>query len=460
MFTRFTLLAVLAMVVGCGESPPSSKPARSANTAKAPAPNAQPNIVLILADDLGVDLVGAYGAAPHPPCTPNLDRMAARGMLFRNVWANPLCSPTRAQILTGQHGFRTGLGQGVKIGDPDTPGMTASLFTLPKALTGYDSSAVGKWHIASPTQGAAHPALVGFGYYSGSLFNLMEKGGGYSSWRKTTNGEVSRTRTYATTDTANDAVRRATEMAAPWFLYVAFNAPHLPAHEPPDELCPDSCAESFCRAKDDKGLASGIKAAVEAMDTEIGRMLEEIRRIDPNVIVIFVGDNGSASEVTEPPFDPARAKGTLYESGIRVPLIIDMPGMAGGECAGLVSTVDLFATICELARVDATTQDSVSLGPYLTGGATESIRRAVYAERFSPNFDLTQTSFRPHQHRRAIRDARYKLIRSTRNGETTDQFYDLQDDPFERKNLAKQLSDEQTVQMQSLVAELALLGVD
>ena len=213
MTTSIALLALLAPLQF-----PDAAPAQTLRTGP-------PNILLIVADDLGVDMVGAYGEAPAPPCTPNIDALAAGGMLFRNAWANPICSPTRSAILTGRHAFRTGVGDLV---DPDEPGLTLGELTIPELLTGYASSCTGKWHLGG-SLGFLHPNLSGFGHYAGTLHGQIPT---YSLWPKVIDGQPLVGFGYATTDTTDDAITALQTMPEPWFLYVAYQAPHAPLHEP------------------------------------------------------------------------------------------------------------------------------------------------------------------------------------------------------------------------------------
>jgi hypothetical protein len=171
------------------------------------------------------------------------------------------------------------------------------------------------------------------------------------------------------------------------------------------------------------------------MDTEIGRLLDNM---DPDTladtIVIFVGDNGTDKPATTAPFLPDHAKGTLYEGGVHVPLIIAGPGIpAGAECAALVAAVDLFATIADIAGVPHSTgTDSVSMVPYLLNPALPSLRAYNYTEYFQPNGQGPYTT-----RQRAARDARFKLIWFYDHSDTPNvkEFYDLQADPLEQVNL-------------------------
>lgn len=411
-----------------------------------PRPSAPPNIVLILADDMGVDLIGAYGEAPNPPCTPNLDQLAAQGLLFRNAWTNPVCSPTRAQTLTGRYGFRTGIGSVV----PGSTGLLLAETTIPEMLGGYSSAAFGKWHLGGGL-GASHPNDQGFSYFAGSLGGMVPN---YFSWSKTTNGSSATTTNYATTDTADEAIQAALTLPQPWFLYVCFNAPHTPVHAPPTALCPvGPCSTNFCDSNP-TGTVAQTKAMTEAMDTEIGRLLAIVQAVDPQAIVLFMGDNGTAGGASQPPFVSSHAKGTVYEGGVNVPLIVRGQGVVQGECAGLVSSADLAATITELAGLATSAEDSVSMVPYFTA-PTLSLRSTVYTETFLPNHGSLPFT----DHDRAVRNERYKLIRRTGQA---DEFYDLGVDPFETANLFPTLvgGTPANDNYLALVQALVDLGVD
>ena len=411
---------------------------------KHPAPvAAQPNIVVILADDFGVDLMSSYGEGAAPPCTPNLDALAASSLLFRNAWANPSCSPTRAALLTGRYGFRTGIG---------TPGGVSLPFSetlIPELLesVGYSSACIGKWHLGS---GPMHPNTSGFGKYAGSLSGQLPD---YDLWTKTVDGNSSTSSTYATTDTTDEAGLAMLTLPEPWFLYVNYNAPHTPIHVPAVGLCPaGGCATSYCSgAGPGMTPAERIKAMCEAMDTEIGRLLAVLDAVDPQAYVIFMGDNGTSNQGSELPFVGTKAKGTVYEGGVNVPFIVRGPGVTVTESQSLVSVTDLHATLAELAGVRSQANDSISIVPVLTNpGLTP--RDTVYSETFSPNGSGPWTD-----HRRAVRDSRYKLIR--RLGQA-DEFYDLLANPFETINLLPGLSANEQAAYDDLVAELVALGVN
>lgn len=378
----------------------------------------RPNILLILADDLGVDRVGAYAEHPTPGRTPNIDALARRGALFRNAWSQPSCSPTRASLLTGLYPFRTGIGKAIT-GQPSEYGLEPGFIMLPHVLaSAYSTAIVGKWHLSSVVQDPDHPRQVGgFDHHAGSLRNL--NGESYFDWVKHIDGVPSDTTTYATTDTVDSALRFIERESGPWFVCVAFNAPHTPGHVPPEEL------HTF-DIDDDAPDHLLMQAMTQAMDTEIGRLLA----VAEDAYVIFAGDNGTDPSATTLPFLSEHSKGTMFEGGVNVPLIITGPGVSTGEVDALVGTIDLYATIIELAGLESTVThevDSVSMLPYLLGFEGEP-REYVYTEKFLPNGFPSIYS----HYLQAVRDGRHKLIRI--QGQS-DRFYDLADDPFEETNL-------------------------
>src|SRR5262249_14983720 len=159
--------------------------------------------------------------------------------------------------------------------------------------------------------------------------------------------------TYATTEQVDDAIARIQAMPEPWFLYLAFNAPHQPFHAPPPNL---HTYHLFGNPDDTPDLH--FHAAIQAMDTEIGRLLSTLSPAKrERTTIVFLGDNGTPNEAITPPFEPGKAKGTLYEGGVHVPLIVQGRGVRapGRESDVLVNSVDLFPTVLALLGIDATT---------------------------------------------------------------------------------------------------------
>ena len=384
------------------------------------------NVLVIVADDLGVDVLQCYGEGSTFPPTPTIDTFCENGILFRNAWSNPVCSTSRATIQTGRYSFRTGVGDFSQ----QAP-LSFSEFIIPEALDlnpelGYAHAAIGKWHLSNNENGGPDgPNLSGYSHFSGSLYSLFD----YSVWPKVENGEAFDTDVYPTTDNVNEAIEWINARGdEPWFLWLAFNAPHSPLHAPPDEL------HSY-DLSDDPTTLELFQAMVEAVDTEVARLLGSMA---PNVLektnIIFLGDNGTAGPPTQPPFDPDHGKATLYEGGINVPLIFSGPQVVapGRESPALVNTTDLFATALELMGVDV----QASLPPS-AGLDSRSLVPILHDEPFEPRAFVYAELFREAEpsanHGQAIRnEAGYKLIRYILGPE---QMYDLNADPFEATDL-------------------------
>lgn len=392
------------------------------------------NILLIIADDFGADASVLYNSTNNGavlPPTPNLTSLAQSGVVFRNAYANPVCSPTRACLLTGRHAFRTGVGDVILGGSSGL--LAANEFTLPRAFAtnaalGYHLAQFGKWHLANASNTGAPLAVGGWTNYMGSLAGAIAN---YTNWVKTVNGTSATTTNYATTDLVNDAAAwiqaRGTNA---WFAWIAFNAPHTPFHKPPTNLAPHYATLPGTPADINARPWLYFDAMTEAMDTEMGRLLAAVNRT--NTHIIFLGDNGSQPNVIQPPFSPGGGKDTLYEGGIKVPMVISGPAVVnpGRTNDTLVHAVDVFATILEMAGMNLSatvptnvTIDSQSLLAALSG--TNTLSRLVYAEKFDTNAPTSADG-------RVLRNTRYKLIRFN-NGH--DEFYDLLADPYEATNL-------------------------
>jgi arylsulfatase A-like enzyme len=319
----------------------------------------------------------------------------------------------------------------------------------------YACGAVGKWHLSSELELAAHPRLplgepIGrwFDAYAGSLFNLQDPDTGpgsptgYWHWVKTYATRIERDvdpcgeralpcdvvmsappwTSYVTVDTADDAIALAATLPQPWFLYVAFNAAHAPVHDIPRDLPRATCEEWTAPRPPCAGDSrpTRTRCMLAEADAQIARIL---CAIGDEPVVIVIGDNGTADEAVLPPLLPDHAKDSLYQGGVNVPLVVRSPDtpaeLRGSACDALVSSTDLFATIAEIAGARSAAEDSVSLAPYLRA-RTASLRSTVYVEEFTPNFvpdaktGAPPKSYVGLRHGQAIRDARFKLMRFTR----------------------------------------------
>ena len=368
---------------------------RAPEELRAPPPGPG-NVLILIADDLGIDQLAPYGVGLDPAPTPNLDLLASSGVLFRNAWSQPTCSPTRATIQTGRYGFRTRIGTVINAFG-NGPALPLDEITMPEMLdlgTGglYAHAAIGKWHLGSTQVGGdLAPNLAGYQYFAGSMEGQIAH---YFHWRRVVNGVAATSTRYATTVCVNDALAWINVQSGPWMCVVNFQAPHSPFHRPPARLHTQQLDWHEPRALcSDPGVDPRpfYKATVEALDTEIGRLLRTLPPGElPNTTVFFLGDNGTDPCIAQAPFAP-NSKGTLYEGGIRVPLLVAGPGVVpGATCDAPVNTADLFATVADLAGVDLAATlpgvalDSVSFAPCLAD-PTRSPRQWSYAETFSQN---------------------------------------------------------------------------
>ena len=466
---------------------------------------AQPNFLVILGDDMGVETLSMYGYAEQTAWTPNLDALAERGVRFERFWSQPICSPTRATILTGRYGFRTDVLTAVRPNWPDdvivaplkaadahrevqftpagpvpfepgrprtaaaansdvaaqlTPGLRSSEVTLPRLLKSlparYRTAAFGKWHLSDADNGQFdHPNLAGFDYFSGLPFGGPES---FFAWRHVTNGRISQATGYVDSRSVDDALEWINGAdGAPWFVWFSFINPHVPAHLPPKELLHSELSELDPDAVSVDNTFPYFLAQIEAMDTLIGQLLDGISEEElENTYVLFLGDNGTVEWVfPRAPVDRDRAKATLFNGGIHVPLIVSGPGIEGGRSASsLTNSADLFATIIELAGGDTAGPlladvplDSVSFASLLLDASAPDHRTWVYADM---NFRGVA--------QRAIRNSNYKLIQDLSNGR--EWFFDLAADPWERRNLIDRLSDSDLRDYNGLRRELATLTVE
>lgn len=277
------------------------------------------NVLLVIVDDVGVADLSAYGLPTLQPALPNIDRLARQGVVFTNAWAMPVCSPTRAAIQTGCFPFRT------KIGITGQP-LEEHQTILPEVIPA-PAACIGKWGLGDQF-GPMTPNIHGYGHYSGGLGSGVFD---YYFWSRVVNGQEKRCFRYASSQQADDTVRWIRKQSGDWFCCLCFNAGHTPYHVPPRSLHDQSVSRVgyFERGRVPTGELSWEQrmayymASLEALDTELGRVLEKVDRRSTTIIV--VSDNGPFGLNAQSPFDPIRSKGTVYEGGVWVPLIIAGP---------------------------------------------------------------------------------------------------------------------------------------
>ncbi len=346
---RSTILAV-AVVAACLGS-------MSAAAERGSPP--RPNIVYIVADDLGHKDTGFHGS---DIMTPNLDKLARTGAVLERFYAQPMCTPTRAAFMTGRYPYRYGLQTGV-IPSNGQYGLAIDEWLLPQALkeAGYATAIVGKWHLGHADR-KYWPRQRGFDYQYGPLLGEIDyfthEAHGVMDWYR--NNEPVKEEGYATTLLGEDAVRliESHDAKTPLFLYLTFTAPHAPYQAPQKYL------DMYANVTDPGRRA--YAAMITAMDVEIGNVVAalERRKMRDNTLVLFQSDNGGPrsakftgevdmSKSTIPADNsPYRdGKGMLYEGGTRVVALANWPGhvRSGGAVDEAIHTVDMYPTIANLA---------------------------------------------------------------------------------------------------------------
>ncbi|MEM6770968.1 MAG: sulfatase-like hydrolase/transferase, partial [Bacteroidota bacterium] len=385
-----------------------------------------PNVLLIIADDYGNDVIEGFGIEGDKPVTPTLDSLRGSGLIFTNCWATPQCTPTRAAIMSGKFGIKTGVMRPPGVLDP----VHTSLFSRIQAEPDLDYSmaAIGKWHIGG-NNNLSHPASIGVDHYEG-VFNAQVDD--YYDWTKVTNGTSEQVTEYTTTHFTEAAIDWVADQEKPWLLWLAHVAPHAPFHRPPTGLFTTPITDT----------RSQYFAMVEAMDHEIGRLLASMdQNTRDNTVIFFIGDNGTPGAISD--FYPqGHAKGSLYEGGLRVPLIASGKnvGRVGETETGLVQATDLYATILELLDIQLPggIDNSLSLKPLLDCG-NQALREINYSDY--ENGNTLEWATRTDQ---------YKLIEDENGNQ---EFYDVIVDIREENNLIDNLTPEQAAVLSMLEAE-------
>ncbi len=395
-----------------------------------------PNILLIIADDMGKDATAGFSEGSVKPSTPNLDKIKDEGLVFNNLWVYPTCSPTRAAIITGKYGYRTG----VKWANDVMPTSEKILQKLISEETdnAYASAIVGKWHLSGETS-TVNPESFGLDYYSGLVRGGVQD---YYQWQLSEDGSGSLQTEYTSQVFTDLAIDWVNNQSKPWFLWLAYNAPHTPFHTPPTAMHSQGNLPDYTTGADPIPY---YMAAIEAMDFQIGRLLAAIPEEElANTVILFLGDNGTPNQVAQAPYANNTVKGTLYQGGVNVPMFISGKGVnRTGQDNSLICATDLFTTIAELAGANLSEMhDSKSFKPLLSGAATH--RAFQYAEMNNGTDDLW-----------AISDGAYKLII---NANGNQEMYDLVSDPYENDDLLNgTLTGEEEDAKAKLEAELDVI---
>ncbi len=402
---------------------------------------ASPNIIFIIADDMGWDVFGSYpGIAGAKATTPTIDSLARSGITFTNYWVNPICAPTRASMLTGKYAFRTGVG-GVQTPQTATLQSTETViqkYIKDKTANGYATAVIGKWHVSSTTQLSA-PENFGVGYYTGIFTGAAAD---YNNWSQTSNAVQQNVTTYTTTHFVNQAITWIPQQTKPFFLWLAFNAPHTPFHRPPLNLITNQSLVDN-QATINANPFPYYLASIEAMDREIARLIATLTTAQKeNTVFVFMGDNGTPAQVAQAPYTTNGTKNKLFQGGVNTPLIICGKNITRRNVVetAMVQATDMFTTFADIAGAgSANYQDGISIKPLFTDGNAAK-RTFAYTEQFG-NTSATDDGY-------AIRNSLYKLIHLNSG---TEYFYKISTDPFEQTNL---LSGTLTTEAQQNLTQL------
>ena len=389
----------------------------SATQSASTAEEIKPNIIVILADDLGYADTSLYDGWVK---TPHLERMAAEGLTFTDFHANSsVCSPTRAGFLTGRYQQRVGIVD-VVARHLDTPGLAPSELTIPRLMKqgGYRTALFGKWHLGRKPQ--FNPIHHGFDQFRGYLDGYVDYHAHQNTWF---NGLEQEDQpgysTHVITRNAVQFIERNT--TAPFFLYVAHEAVHLPFQTPddtPENRQPIPKSERWSRTR----IRPKYKIMLEELDKGVGEVLDTVKRtgMAERTFVFFFSDNGAIGAGSNKPF--RGGKFSHHEGGHRVPAIAWWPGKikAGSRSNELAMGMDLLPTFMDLADIEIPAQrelDGISLRGLLLDGDVLPPRQVFFG--YEPKLGT------------AMRDGNWKMIVSSKEVE----LYDLDQDIGEETNL-------------------------
>ncbi len=425
---RICLLIVFLIASGCSLLP-DRKAARSSE-------DNRPNFVVIFVDDLGYNDVSYNGATEIE--TPNIDRLAEEGVAFSNGYVvHPFCGPSRAGLMTGRYPARFGMEYNVAYAPLDEGhGLPVEEKTMAAYLSeaGYQTGIVGKWQLGAAP--AFHPLNRGFDYFYGFIggahdyfhIDLTRPGIDYLPLNENRGATgMDGYLTDALTDRAVSFVQERRE--DPFFLYLAYNAPHTPLQAPEDLV------EKYSHIEDENRRL--YLAMVDSLDGNVGRVLDALERsgVRDDTVVFFLSDNGGVSPVVYPGHDwadnaPFRTgKGSFFEGGIRVPFIASWPAEwpSGATFEPMVSSLDIAATALALAGSAPNLDrplDGVNLDPFVRGEKVGAPHEALF---------WRQSSRTPSSTKFVVRADNAKLIKE--DSERGPQLFNLAQDPGETDDL-------------------------
>jgi len=398
----------------------------------AEGPN-RPNVLVILVDDLGYGDLSSYGAKDLR--SPSVDRLAAAGMRFDSFYANcPVCSPTRASLLTGRYPDLVGVPGVIRTHPQNSWGyLSPGAVLLPVVLkkAGYETAMVGKWHLGLESPNT--PTERGFDFFKGFLGDMMDDY--YTHRRHGINYMRDGTKEIDPAGHATDLFTRwACEYLRnrrgdrPFFLYLAYNAPHTPIQPPAEWVAKVKKRQPGIDEKRAK-----LVALIEHMDAGIGQVLDTLRKtgLEKNTLVVFSSDNGGQLRVGANNGPLRDGKQSMYEGGLKVPTVAAWPGKIapGGRSDRIALTMDIFATVLEAAGAKVERAiDGVSFLPTLLGEDQPAVKRDLFFSRREGGMRYGGKTIH------AVRRDDWKLVHNSPWEPM--ELYNLRDDPLEKTNLA------------------------
>jgi len=398
------------------------------------------NVLIVLADDMSVDTLPIYALDPSVPAnlTPNIDELASHGVLFLNAYTNPLCSPTRSSLLTGEYPHHTGIGAVIESAQVSLP---LGHLTLPEALRTlaprpYETSAFGKWHLEYKLSPVACPMQEhGFQFFDGTLLQIAKPYCGWNELFCPSGGATQVNPDYMLSELFDEAISWISTRTDSWLCYFAPESPYQYPHVPPTTLqsivTGPTCTEC---AQNDRDCWN---AHVQAFDSKLGELIDSLGPAWWNhTTIVFTADNGTPNTLNT--YWPHPAKGNLWDGGVHVPLIIAGravdQGRRGATEDGLVVLTDLYRTVTRLVGIPSlppgVARDSVDLRPLLRDPPGPPVRQYAWAEKFKTN----ATSGPYVEHEVTIRDSQFKLLWNE-DLHLARGLFDLTVDPFEQNNL-------------------------
>jgi len=398
--------------------------------------DSKPNIIVIMADDLGYADVGFNGSIEIP--TPNIDRIATNGVKFTNGYTSySVCGPSRAGFLTGRYQQRFGFERNpqYQVNDPNM-GLPKSENTIAESLTqvGYKSGIIGKWHMGAHISN--HPLNRGFDEFFGHLggghtyfpekltikdsYSANDEQSSYKTWILK-NHEPVKTEKYLTDEFSDEAVKFVERNKnEPFFLFLSYNAPHGPLEATQKYL------DRFPNIQDKKRKT--YAAMVSAVDDGVGQLLDKLEalNLDENTLVFFLSDNGGPETKNASNNGVLReGKSSIYEGGYRVPFAMQWKGHIKPSTYDFpISSLDIFGTISALSNsplISDKPLDGVNLIPFLQGKENGNPHKNIYIRKYDGDLH-------------AVRDGNLKLV--VKNKGSVKELYNLENDISESKNIA------------------------